>query len=359
MNKILIAFFLFLGISAIAKTQAPHPLIRSITVSNQPLDFSSLDTMELESPRELVFLFREVGGDTTIRYQMVPYNKKRRRARSPVVVYSTLNKGEYIFKSWLKKGDWEQEFPPIHFNAQGPIIGNWWFVPLLVFYLLLLLGGAMYFIFLSNFRSKQKLSDLRSDWTNKLHNDIGGDLSSVSLRLNTLKRRAQDLDPRIQESVLKTYTILESIQRKLRFVFDLVDPKKNSLDIMFADVESFARENYALKGIKFDYQNHLLPELDFSIDVGRINKLYLTMKEAINNSFKYSEATEASLNIRQIKDGLQIKIKDNGIGFDPNAPHNGNGIANLKQYSQEGFIDIEFDTAPGKGTAVTMMVPDL
>ena len=74
-------------------------------------------------------------------------------------------------------------------DVKGSFMDKWWFVPLLILYLLLLFGSAVYFIMLSNFRNREKLSELRNDWTNKLHNDIGGDLSSVSLRLQTLKRK--------------------------------------------------------------------------------------------------------------------------------------------------------------------------
>ena len=359
MRYYLIAGILTLGFLAKANTPSTHPLIKSILVGNQALEFSSDSILVLESPRELVFLFNEFGQDTTIKYQMANFNPDWKWATAPVAVYSILGKGEYTFKTWMVANEEEFKMPDLVINVGGPLIGNWWFVPLLVFYLLLLLGGAMYFIFLSNFRSKQKLSELRMDWTNKLHNDIGGDLSSISLRLNTLKRRLKDVDPRFQEGLAKTYGILENIQKRLRFVFDLVDPKKDSLKIMLADVEDFARENFQLKGIDFQYYNQLQPELDFSIDIGRVNKLYLTMKEAVNNSVKYSEASLAKMEISQVKEGLKIKIEDDGVGFDPNGSHNGNGVANLKQYSKEGFIDIDIDSAPGKGTSVTMLVPDL
>lgn len=239
-------------------------------------------------------------------------------------------------------------------------LGNSTFILLLVFYLLLLIAGAIYFVVLGNFRNKEKLSDLRNDWTNKLHNDIGGDLSSVSLRLDSLKRKLEPLEPEIKNDVLKTYAILNSIQKKLRFVFDLIDPKKSSLHVMLDDVHSFAKENFSIKDISFHYSNQLNPEADYGLDIGRVNKLYLAMKELVNNCVKYSKANNASISIRSIKEGLTIEITDDGIGFDKKASnHQGNGLNNLYQYVEEGCMDMKIDSTPGEGTKISLFVPDL
>ncbi|MEL6943265.1 MAG: hypothetical protein AAFO82_11405, partial [Bacteroidota bacterium] len=195
------------------------------------------------------------------------------------------------------------------------VMSNWWFIPLLVFYLLLLFGGARYFIVLSGFRNKEKLIELRNDWTNRLHHDIGGDLSSVSLRLNNLQKQLDQMNPNVKESVIKTYNILKDIQKKLRFVFNLVDPKKDSLHVVLDEVRAFAQENFDLKGIKLIYKNDLDSNQSYDIDIGRVNKLHGAMKEVVNNCAKYSKAKAACITIKPGKRGLDIRIEDDGIGF--------------------------------------------
>lgn len=272
----------------------------------------------------------------------------------PMLFVSGLEKGNYQ----LEICKWSADTPVISqlfkIQVKSSFLDHWAFFILLGLYLLLLFGGAIYIILLSNNRNKEKLIDLRSDWTNKLHNDVGGDLSSVSMRLDILQRKMAPLNPQINEGVIKTYEVLKDIQKKLRFVFNLVDPKKDSFRVMLEDVIDFAQENLALQQIEFHLENDLPKEIGDKVDIGRINKLYLALKEAINNCIKSSKAKHVYFLISHDKQGLLIEVKDDGVGFDITQTSTGNGLDNLRQYAQEGLIDLTIESEPGKGTNLKM-----
>jgi len=274
--------------------------------------------------------------------------------QSPALFVSGLQKGNYQ----LEICKWSADTPVIsqlfEIQVKSSFLDHWAFFILLGLYLLLLFGGAIYIILLSNNRNKEKLIDLRSDWTNKLHNDVGGDLSSVSMRLDILQRKMAPLNPEINEGVIKTYEVLKDIQKKLRFVFNLVDPKKDSFRVMLEDVIDFAQENLALRQIEFHLENDLPKEIGDKVDIGRINKLYLALKEAINNCIKSSKAEHVYFLISHDKQGLLIEVKDDGVGFDITQTSTGNGLDNLRQYAQEGLIDLTIESEPGKGTNLKM-----
>ena len=335
-----------------------HPIVKAIFVDNKLSPIQD-NVIQLSTSEQLILVFSKWPDESALYYQLTEKDDAFKTEQLPVAVYTSLKAGTYQFQSYLKSGDGIQDAPPIKVVVKGSFMSKWWFIPLLVIYLLLLFGGALYFILLSNFRNREKLAELRNDWTNKLHNDIGGDLSSVALRLQTLKRKLEPLDPSVKERVVKTYTILESIQKKLRFVFDLVDPKKDSLQVMLNDVKDFAKENLALQNIQFQYTNTLPTDLESKLDISRVNKLYLAMKEVINNCVKYSKAQLVSMQISTSKKGLHVLITDDGKGFDVKAVSSGNGLNNLKQFSQEGFMDIQIDSQVGKGTTANILVPDI
>jgi signal transduction histidine kinase len=58
--------------------------------------------------------------------------------------------------------------------------------------------------------------------------------------------------------------------------------------------------------------------------------LYLIFKEAINNIYKHSNATEVKVNLLQEKGFLKMEIWDNGNSFVPKNEHSGQGIKNMK-----------------------------
>lgn len=354
-SPLVIVLFVLLCIAASAQ-HAHHPIVRAIYANEKSLDLGA-DTIVVKSSDHLSFVFSDDHQEGTLYFLLE--NKDVSPRTDPAAMYARLDAGTYQFQTFVEGQNGRIPAPPITVVVKGSFMNRWWFVPLLIFYLLLLFGGAVYFIMLSNFRNREKLSELRNDWTNKLHNDIGGDLSSVSLRLQMLKRKIEPLDPKVKDGVVKTYQILESIQKKLRFVFDIVDPKKDSLQIMLAEVSDYAEENFALKNMNFQFRNELSEELQQKLDIGRVNKLYLALKEVINNSVKYSEGKAAMMHLSKTRSGLKFEIRDDGKGFDISKPPTGNGLSNLQQYSMEGFLDIKIDSEIGKGTTATIVVPDI
>jgi len=244
----------------------------------------------------------------------------------------------------------------IKISIHNSVFESWSFVPLFTGYLLLLLGVAFIGVNFFHQRNQKKVFNLRSDWTNQLHNDIGGDLSSVALRLEILRKKLADVDQKTFANLNKIFTILSDIQQKLRFVFNLVDPKQDSLQVMFRGIYDYAQDNCALQHIQLSYNNTIEEQDKIKIDIGRINKIYLVFKEALNNVFKSAQAKSLSLNITLQKEGICIEIKDDGLGFDPAKVYNGNGIKNLQQYAKEGLMDLKIDSAPGKGTHVSALI---
>lgn len=354
----LLAPFL-LPLYAIANIPSSDMAVQVMMVDGNPLPVSnhiSIKTSQKigfilsSSDKEEVYAFR-LSRDTLI---ITDDSQLPLLYQSPALFVSGLQKGNYQ----LEICKWSADTPVIsqlfEIQVKSSFLDHWAFFILLGLYLLLLFGGAIYIILLSNNRNKEKLIDLRSDWTNKLHNDVGGDLSSVSMRLDILQRKMAPLNPEINEGVIKTYEVLKDIQKKLRFVFNLVDPKKDSFRVMLEDVIDFAQENLALQQIEFHLENDLPKEIGDKVDIGRINKLYLALKEAINNCIKSSKAEHVYFLISHDKQGLLIEVKDDGVGFDITQTSTGNGLDNLRQYAQEGLIDLTIESEPGKGTNLKM-----
>jgi signal transduction histidine kinase len=83
----------------------------------------------------------------------------------------------------------------------------------------------------------------------------------------------------------------------------------------------------------------------------------LIFKESVNNLAKYSKCSNALVSIRLEKRMISLIVKDDGVGFDPNAPTDRNGLRNLKERAQnlKGWIDIQ--SASGRGTSIILEFP--
>ena len=74
---------------------------------------------------------------------------------------------------------------------------------------------------------------------------------------------------------------------------------------------------------------------------------------------KHSDATEARLSVKRNADGINVVIRDNGKGFDTSAKEkmNGIGLKNIQTRVEYLKGTVEFDSAAGKGTAISLHVP--
>jgi signal transduction histidine kinase len=92
--------------------------------------------------------------------------------------------------------------------------------------------------------------------------------------------------------------------------------------------------------------------------------VFYLIEEAVNNARKYAQAKMINVLVgRKSTDVIMIKIADNGIGFDMGAV-NANydqrgsfGMVNMRERAEllDGTLSVE--SAPGRGTAITVLIP--
>jgi signal transduction histidine kinase len=88
----------------------------------------------------------------------------------------------------------------------------------------------------------------------------------------------------------------------------------------------------------------------------RAETLFRMAEEIMRNIERHAMASHASLALKTV-DGiqLQLRIEDDGIGFDPAAPRQGHyGIVGLHEQAQLIGAHLRIDSAPGRGTTLTI-----
>lgn len=88
--------------------------------------------------------------------------------------------------------------------------------------------------------------------------------------------------------------------------------------------------------------------------------VYRMVQEVLNNALKHAEATHIYMEAGFEKNTFTLLIKDNGKGFDVAQKladdDAGNGLLNLQQRAKVINADIQFRSAPGTGTVVTIFM---
>lgn len=87
--------------------------------------------------------------------------------------------------------------------------------------------------------------------------------------------------------------------------------------------------------------------------------LFRITQEALQNVARHARAGAIDVTLRRLDDGLQLAIRDNGVGFDPSRKRERVtlGLAGMRERAHllGGQLDIE--SAPGHGTSIVTWVP--
>ncbi len=154
----------------------------------------------------------------------------------------------------------------------------------------------------------------------------------------------------------KTQEIITEASQKIR---DLSHTLVSSVLLKFG-------LEFAIKDLADKYSNSKI-EISTKIDdIRRYSqnfeiKAYNIIQEFINNILKHSNAKKATIELKEEKDRLYLKITDDGIGFDKTkiSDKDGLGINQIEARIQMMKGEFIIDSKKNKGTAIYVKLPIL
>lgn len=108
------------------------------------------------------------------------------------------------------------------------------------------------------------------------------------------------------------------------------------------------------------YQLDYLADEPIELTSAQALNLFRQVQEAIHNAFKHARASQVWVRCRLANGQLTLSVTDNGIGFNPDQSTDGQphyGLRNLHQRAEELQGQCQIDSAPGRGTQVTITIP--
>jgi signal transduction histidine kinase len=188
-----------------------------------------------------------------------------------------------------------------------------------------------------------------------VHDEIGARLTSLNL-LTELTYR--DLDkPEVAE---RNLVELGSASRELFRVLDEIvwaaSPRHDSLDSLANYLARYAQDYLRPAGIRcrLDIPSQ---SMDCPLTSDARHDLFIAAKEALHNVVRHARASQVSLRIGLNDEGICIRLRDDGCGFDPDsADSSRNGLVNMRQRLERFGGTMELKAQPGKGVEVSFRV---
>ena len=188
-----------------------------------------------------------------------------------------------------------------------------------------------------------------------LHDGVGQMMSAARINLSAV---TQELDFRDEHQKDRFYNALKLVDdscTEVRSVSHNIMPNALLKNSLAAAVRSFLNK-IDEKVLKIDlYTEGLNEKIDENIET----VLYRIIQECVNNVIKHSNANNLDISLIKDESEISVTIEDNGKGFDTKKMDKveGVGLKNIK--TRVAFLKgtIEWDSAVGRGTVVSIHIP--
>lgn len=188
-----------------------------------------------------------------------------------------------------------------------------------------------------------------------LHDSIGQMMSAAKMNLSAFESETKFENNEQRQSFEKIIQLVDDSCKEVRQVSHNMMPNallKNSL--------ASAIRDFIDKMDKKSLEVHLYTEgLDERLDSNTETVFYRIIQECVNNVIRHSGASTLDISVIRDKDGISATIEDNGKGFDTTDKEKFEGIGLKNILTRVEYLkgNVEFDSAPGRGTAVSLHVP--
>jgi signal transduction histidine kinase/ligand-binding sensor domain-containing protein len=303
----------------------------------------------LVAPEKLRFQYRLQGYD----------NAWRDTGDRRIAFFTNLRPGNYRFevKARTHHGVWS-ESPALFAFTLAPHFYETW-----PFYGLCALGfvGLAFGVQAYRLRVQQRILHMsherslereRARISRDLHDDLGASLTGIALQLEAAQKRGRAESPQLGKLAGEA----RSLSHDLRELAWTTNPRCDNSGSLAAFIGESTERFCRAAGLACRLD---LPAQDGNLPVpARVrHELLMVLKETLANVSKHAQAGKVEVGLTLNNGELQLRISDDGRGFDTKGAFAGLGLRNMRERMEQAGGVITLRSRPGAGTTVMVTMP--
>lgn len=348
-----------------AHPPSPPPIvITSLRVAGVPQPSSELGEAEISGLRyqanqndiEVRFVSLAFAPGETLRYQyMLEGADSEWSPPSPQrsVNYANLPPASYrlLVRAINSEGIVSSRPASIAFRILPPVWMRWWFQLMAA----AVAGAAIYWLHHYRVTQLLELERVRTRIATDLHDDIGSSLSQIAILSEVANRHVVGTQPQLAESLTDIAGISRELVDSMSDIVWAIDPERDRFGDLVHRMRRFASDVFSPRDIRLGFQVPV-GEQDLQMGADLRRQIFLIFKESVHNVLRHSGATEVNIDFQVQHGWLNLKVVDNGAGFDVLRDHDGHGLHSMRERARNAGGEIEITSSP-RGTVVVLRVP--
>lgn len=237
----------------------------------------------------------------------------------------------------------------INLEIATPLWRRWWFLASVV----AVIAVSGWIVHRLRIRRLKELHQVRSRIAADLHDEMGLSLARVAILADVAGRNADDGT---------TGKTLREIGGTARDLVDAtsdmawaLDPRHDTMAALVARLRRTASDVAEGYDAKFTLAADPLDGVPMGSEARR--HLFLILKEAVRNACRHGRPDNVTLRIKRHTSRMVITLSDDGVGFDPDASREGQGLNSMERRTREMGGTVSIESSPGRGTRIQLDVP--
>jgi PAS domain S-box-containing protein len=190
----------------------------------------------------------------------------------------------------------------------------------------------------------------------ELHDDIGQQLALVANNLALMEQDPPDSIAEVRNSIHELLKRVNEIAADTQAMSHRLHSSKLRLLGIVAAAKGFCQEFSEQQKVKVDFAHVDVPPAvpeDISLCLFRV------LQEALQNAVKHSGVRHMEVEIRGVSEVIHFTVRDEGVGFDPEAVANNRGLGLISMQERVNLVKGTFsiDSRPGRGTTIHVRLP--
>ncbi len=214
-------------------------------------------------------------------------------------------------------------------------------------------------------QEKDRMVEIQEDARNKLARDLhdgpAQSIGAIAMRVN-FARRLVSRDPKsASDELYKIEELARRTSKEIRQMLFTLRPLVLESEGLTAALKDLARKALETHGQQVHVDTD--PVIERAMEVGKQGVVFFIVEEAINNARKHAKATAVWVSLKRQGETALLEIKDDGVGFDVRAVEDDYqrrgslGMINLHERAEMVRGELRIDSAPNRGTTISVMIP--
>jgi signal transduction histidine kinase len=197
----------------------------------------------------------------------------------------------------------------------------------------------------------------RNRWARELHDETLQALAMLRMTLSAARRRGD----------------ADGLMAAVADALEHIDGQITSLRGLIAELRPTALDDLGLEAALEALSERAASmggavelEVDLDYEAGRSDRrhlpaleatVYRIAQEGITNAIKHAGGGAVRVRLRDVGDDIELRIEDDGRGFDPEAATSGFGLLGMRERAELLGGSLEVASTPGDGTVIVARLP--